>query len=887
MFSLALLELPCALTLATTLSLAPAPSLTEPELSPGTRYDPAIPTPRAVLGHDFGEEITSPEGIVDYLEALAAAAPERARLVEYARTWEGRPLVVLVVASAERIAHLDEVKRGMQRLADPRLLAPGEADRLIAELPVVVWLLHAVHGDEISSSDAALAEAYHLLAARDSDDVAAVLREAVVLIDPLENPDGRARFLLRHLLDRAAAPDPDPAAAEHDEPWPSGRSNHYLFDMNRDWFAQSQPETAGRTRLYLEWFPQVAVDLHEMGAQSTYYFAPPAAPLNRLFRESQVRWLEAFGRANAERFDQRGFPYFVREQFDSFYPGYGESWPMFHGAVGMTFEMASASGLLYRRSDDTLLSYRQGVVEHFTAAIETAVTAARHRADLLRDFHRFRQAAIDEAVGGGLRAYVLTTSSDPPRAERLARLLLAQGIEVGRARQATRVGERDLPAGSLVVDLAQPAGTMARVLLDPDTPMDRAFVDEQERRRQKRLPEQFYDVTGWSLPALFDVEAVASERPVAATPIDATPDNSPPTPPLLPPARVAYLVPWGGATAAAVVEALGEGLRAHSADRSFTLGGRSFPPGTTIFRLAENPADLAAKLSVLAAKWGIEVVATDTGFPEAGISLGSNEVVTLRLPRVLLAWDQPTVSSSAGWTRFVLERRFGQRVTAVRTRALRGLDFTRFDVLILPAGDYSQELGPGEVARLRAWVQSGGVLITLAEASRWATRTESKLLETSTELRDGRPEVQATETPGAPPEPEPQPFDLEQALEPERELPPSTPGALLRVELDTEHWLAAGSDGEIQAVVSGRRVFTPISYDHGSNVGLYAGEERLVVSGLVWPEAQAALARKTFLLHQPIGEGHLIAFAEDPNFRAFAPATELLFLNAVLLGPSH
>jgi hypothetical protein len=346
-------------------------------VSPGTSYDPVVPTLEGVLGHAVGAEISSPAEIRTYLEALAAAAPDRTRLVTYAHSEEGRPLQVLVVSGRERMARLEETRAGLQALAHPARLGPGEAESLVEGLPVVVWLLHAVHGDEVSSSDAALALAYHLLAARDDPAVDLVRREALVLIDPLQNPDGRARFLAYHRLARAASPDAEPMAAEHDEPWPGGRTSHYLFDMNRDWFAQTQPETRGRLAVFLEWFPQVVADLHEMGGESTYYFAPPAAPLNPRFVESQRGWLEVLGRAIADRFDGMGVPYFVRETFDSFYPGYGETWPMLHGAVGMTFEQASAGGLVWRREDGTRVTYADGVRHHFVAALTTAEEAAR------------------------------------------------------------------------------------------------------------------------------------------------------------------------------------------------------------------------------------------------------------------------------------------------------------------------------------------------------------------------------------------------------------------------------------------------------------------------------------------------------------------------------
>ena len=227
-------------------------------LWPGTTYDPAIPTLKAVLGHEHGEAISTPDDIGRYLEALAKAAPDRTRLVEYARSWEGRPLRYLVVGSPARLGKLDEVKRGLQTLAS----GAAEADRLLEELPVVVWLIHGVHGNEISSADAALAEAYHLLAARNNADVDITLRDAIVLIDPMQNPDGRQRFVTSNLLGRGPEPDPNPQSAEHDEPWPGGRVNHYLFDMNRDYFSLSQRETQGRVKTMLEWYPQVVVDLH-------------------------------------------------------------------------------------------------------------------------------------------------------------------------------------------------------------------------------------------------------------------------------------------------------------------------------------------------------------------------------------------------------------------------------------------------------------------------------------------------------------------------------------------------------------------------------------------------------------------------------------------------
>jgi hypothetical protein len=857
------------------------------QLLSGTKYDPAIPTLKSVVGHEPGEEISTPEQIGRYLEALTKAAPDRTRLVQYATSWEGRPLHYLIVGSRERIARLDEIRRGMQALG----AGAADADRLIAELPVVVWLIHGVHGNEISSGDAALQEAYHLLAARDSAATDLSLRETLVIIDPMQNPDGRHRFIAGNLFARAMEPDAEPSSAEHDEPWPGGRSNHYLFDMNRDYFSMSQLETRGRVKVLLEWFPQVVVDLHEMGGNSTYYFAPPADPINPQITEAQRRWLTEFGKENAAEFDRKGFGYFVREVYDAFYPGYGDSWPVFHGAIGMTYEQASARGLSFRRQDGTLLTYKDAVTHHFTAAVTTVATAARNRERLLRDFLEYRRSATKLGMQG-TREYHIPPGVDPSRLDRLGRLLAAQGIRVKRAEDQFQSGSRPLPRGTLIVPLAQPAGRLVRNLLDPDTRMDDAFLKEQDRRRRERLPDQIYDVTAWSLPLAFDVEVIPSERvsAVRATEVTDKPADTP-SPSAAPPA-IGFLMPWGVAAAATAVEALHEGVRIQSADDAFTHGGRQYPTGTAFIRFADQPEGATAKLQAIARRHGAELVPIRETWTEAGISLGSGQVVRLSAPRVLLAWDSPTSSLSAGWARYVLERRFGQRVTAVRVSTLQNFDMRNYDVLVLPSASYN--FSEEAVRRLKDWIRSGGTLVTIADASRWAARDRVGLLSTDTLLRDGSPERERTEgqsstpsTSGQKPDAAAKPFEYEKAIQPEQERPENLAGAMLRVKLDRNHWVTAGLDGEIQAVVEGSRVFAPLKLDAGRNVGVYETSDRLVAAGLVWKEAQPLLAQRAFLMHQPTGNGHVFAFAEDPNYRAFTEATELLFINAVLLSKAH
>ena len=338
-----------ALLLVSVLSGVPAASAQE--LWPGATHDPRIPTLKAVTGHEIGQEISTPEEISIYLKALADAAPDRTRLIEYARTFEGRPLHVLVIGSPAHMARLDEIKAGLGRLADPRTLAAGEDDRLVAELPVVVWLMHAVHGNEISSSDAGLAEAYHLLAATGDRVVESILRETLVLIDPLENPDGRARFVFQNRFGRAVDPDPERLSAEHDEPWPGGRSNHYLFDMNRDWFApvaagDPRPRARG-ARLSPPGGRRPARDgrRQHLLLRSA---SRPDQPVHHARRCTGSRRSAAPTRRASTSAASR---YFTREVYDSFYPGYGDRGRCYQGAIGMTYEQASARGLALKRDD--------------------------------------------------------------------------------------------------------------------------------------------------------------------------------------------------------------------------------------------------------------------------------------------------------------------------------------------------------------------------------------------------------------------------------------------------------------------------------------------------------------------------------------------------------
>ncbi|MGH7597976.1 MAG: M14 family metallopeptidase, partial [bacterium] len=766
------------------------------EFYPSARYNPAIPTLEQIVGHKWGEKITMPHEVEKYIHQLAEVS-KNVRLVKYGESWEGRSLCYLIVASEQNLARIDDIKAGMQKLADPRQVTPVEADRLISSLPAVTWLAYGVHGNEISSTDAALLTAYHLVASQNDTLAQLVLQNSVVIIDPMENPDGRDRFITYFRQTTGRWPDSDQQAAEHREMWPSGRSNHYLFDMNRDWFALTQLETQGRVKAFLEWYPQVFVDLHEMGSNSTYYFAPPADPLNPEMPPSQILMLQKYGRNNAKWFDRMKFDYFTREVFDSFYPGYGEGWPIFNGSVGMTYEQASSRGLVVKRNDETTMHYRDTVQHHFIASLSTAETSAKNRAEVLRYFYEYRRSAIEEGKIGEIKEYLIVPGNDPNRAAKLANLLKTQGVEVKKAAAAFpnrrvedyyggAVQTKNFPEGTFIVSLAQPAKRLAKTLMEKHVAMDNKFIQEQLRREKKRLDHQFYDVTGWSLPLLYDVEcyrardaSIGNFSLLGSEAVNARQIFGGK-------AQLAYLIPWGAnAVAKALASLHRQDIRVFSTDMEFTLNGRKYPRGTLIVKVKDNPDNLHETLAEIAKTENLEIIATNSSWVDDGVNFGSGNVQFLEKPKIVLAYNTPASSLSVGWTRYLIEQAYGYPVTIIHTNQLSGADLSKYNVLILPDafGSYDRELGEGDA--IKDWVRAGGTLITYGNATQWLTGEKVGLLATSRELKGGKADKEEKkDKPEKKEENKPditKPFDVEKEIQPEKELPIETPGAIVRI----------------------------------------------------------------------------------------------------------
>ncbi len=841
-------------------------------------FDPAIPTLTATAGHAPGSRITSPDQAYAYLEALAAAAPDRAKLVQYATSWEGRPLYYLVLSAPANIARLDAIK------ADMADIAAGRAGNGTA-LPVT-WLAYGVHGNEISSTDAALMTAYHLLAAKDDARAAKIMAQTILVIDPMQNPDGRARFVNNFLASTGIVADADRQAAEHDEPWPSGRVNHYMFDLNRDWFTLSQPETRGKVAAIRQWNPVVVVDLHEMGGDETYFFSPAAQPFSPNLTPAQIRAYELIGRYNAAAFDARGEPYFTREVYDLFYPGYGDTWNAHQGAIGSTYEQGSSRGLVWKRRDGTELTYADTVANHFTASLATAAAVADNPQKFLADFAAYRAANAGGAAGKG--SYVIDLGKRRWNAERLGRRLAAQGITVLRREDATSICGKSYPAGYLAVPQAQPAARLIRSLLDRDTPLPPDFLAEQERRRSVDLPHELYDVTAWSVGPMAGVEvalcnaAVSGDVMAADTPIAAKAEGS---------GSFAVAVPWTDSGQARLVTlALREGIEGRVTDRAFTAGGREFPRGTVVFPAGANTPEKMARLMALAGEVGAQTVALDSGWVESGPNLGSERFVRLTVPRVAVAWDDGVSPLSAGSLRYVLEQRIGLPVTPIRTARLGRADLGEYDVVLVPEGDPSAVLGEGGQRNLRSFVQRGGVLVAIGDSLETFSSGDNPLLAVKREAALGRdPAAAEDKDKGALAEAIAIASDAEyrEAIKDQAALPDTLPGALLNVAGEPDHFLSAGYDSGAVVLATGTQIFTPLGRHKGVNVMRFAAPGNLIASGYVWEENRRQLAYKPYLMAQPQGRGLVIGFAHDPSTRAYLEGLDLLIANAVLVAPSR
>ena len=818
----------------------------------------ALLSPAAFLGYELGERFTPHHRVLDYYEHVAARAPG-VRLEPYGESYEGRPLVVAYVTAPERVGRLDGVRQANLRLVE------GTSDPAdVGAVPALVWLSYNVHGNESVSTEASMAT-LHALADPNNQEAQAWLEDAVAVLDPCLNPDGRERYVQWYRQTRGAQPNADPAAREHEEPWPGGRTNHYYFDLNRDWAWGVQQETRARLALYQRWMPHVHVDFHEQSVDAPYYFAPAAEPFHERITDWQRDFQTTIGQNHARYFDERGWLYFTRERFDLFYPAYGDTWPTFNGAIGMTYEQAGSgrAGLAVQTAEGDTLTLGERVEHHHTTGLSTVEAAADRRAELVRQFAAYFERARTSPEGP-YKTYVVKATNEPDRLQALAAYLDEQGIAYGwadSARSATgfsyRTGETgpaDVAPGDLVVSAYQARSTLAQTLFEPEA----ALADSLT-----------YDVTAWALPYAYDLNAYALRERIGKPAPERTSRPEPARTSALPERPYAYLLEWQSlADVRFLSRVLQAGVRARFAERPFTTGGRPYPAGTLVLTRRGNEA-LGERFDQIvreaADALGQPLHAATSGFVTSGPDFGSSDVRHLEKPRVAVLSGRGVSAYALGEVWHFFDQQIGYPVTLLDAAGFRVADVRGYDVLVLPSGSYGDVLTPECLADLRGWVRAGGRLVVMERAI------------SSFAGQDGFG-IRSKENGGA------RADSLAQRRYADRDrraISADVPGSVHRVEMDPTHPLAFGL-GETYPTLK-RSDDAYAFLEEGWNVGVLGEGGGRPVSGFAGYEAQQRLPETLVFGVEELGRGRVVYLVDNPLFRGFWHGGKLVFANAVFL----
>ncbi|MEE9167850.1 MAG: M14 metallopeptidase family protein [Candidatus Neomarinimicrobiota bacterium] len=902
----------------------PAPGLGDYDLpfySDGT-YEPDVLSPDEFLGFALGSRPVTHREVTSYFEYLAEALPN-ATLNTYGHTYEGRKLIYLTITSERNGPDLEIIQKNITLLADPRKLKNEQIARKIIETsPAIAWMGYAIHGDELSSTDAALQLAYQLLAG--NDEVSEKIRNnLVVCIDPLQNPDGRTRFLTQFTQFSSALPNTDVQSLQHRGVWPWGRGNHYLFDLNRDWFALVHPETRGKVKAMLSWHPQFVVDCHEMGAFDTYLFDPPREPFNPFLPHNIRRWWDIFAKDQAAAFDHYGWSYYTREWNEEMYPGYGSSWPIYTGAVGILYEQAGVDGSQVKRPDGTILTYREAVHHQFISSLANLETAADHREELLEDYYSQKV----EASGAGRTktrnaAFLFPPGTHPTRQERFAEVLTLQGIEVEMSKESfkvrgalsangTEARELTLPQRTLIVWLNQPNRNLVEAILTFDVRFNTDFLETQRKSRLKHGRSEIYDVTGWSLAVAYDSEAYFSEAVPDVGTVLFLPSGekggiegkSP---------KVGYLFSGDDERALmALVPLMEKGVKVWCARKPFEVEGREFPKGSFLIRISANREVDEEALETIAKDAGIVMYGINEGLVTGGPDLGGREFQLLTHPRIALVGGSPVSTYEFGAVWHLLDSRMAIPVSTLDISTLSRTDLDKYNVLLLPSvwggpGTYKRLLGDVGIGNLKDWIKDGGTLVAMGSATAFLADTSSGLssvrqkrqvLKKLPEYEEGLRASKEAESPqvdslavweGKMPEEKekasptvPDRSEVERRDELARKLSPQ--GVIMKVELDEEHWLGFGCGNEVPVTVN--TSFAYLAKGSVEVAGRLADRDLVRLSGLLWPEARERWSETVWASREGMGKGQMILFATQPNFRAYFHGSERMLLNALLLGP--
>jgi hypothetical protein len=824
-------------------------------------YDATIPTPEDILGHELGEAPVRHHKLVEYITAVANLS-DRLTVETIGYSHERRPILFVVATSPSNHARLDEIRE--QHIA---LTEPQTGSTVSPDMPVVTWLNYGVHGAEASGMDASLPFIYYLAAAQ-SPELDRILDESVVLVTAIFNPDGHNQRIAWLDAYGGQRTNGDPAHMEHGYSWQFARTNHYWFDLNRQWLLLTQPEPRAWMKKWHEWRPNLTVDYHEMSGGQTYYFHPGVATrTNPLAPDEAERLMAETARTSEAFLDAEGRLYFHGEDFDNFYIGKGSTFPLINGGVGMLYEAAATLG----RELDTqhgLRTNRENIRKHFRTSIASIQAGARLRPDYLRYQKSFYDSALREAAAYPTKAWVVSAQGDPARLHFFADLLNYHRIETHRlGREISVNGDTYRPDDSLVVPFTQPQHRLIRSVFETI----REFEDTT-----------FYDVSTWTLPAAFGLQnAALSSRDVRGGVVGE--EFSPPAPSAAIPesSNYGYAFEWGGYYAPrALQRVLEAGLLASVATKSFTAMTSSGPVELArgsiqvpFDRQAKSRDDILEVMREIASEDGVTVHSLTSGRSvtgTAGVDLGGPSFRPLKQPNVLLVAGNEINLYDAGEIWHLLDVRMNMPVTLRDRDGFAGIKWDDYTHIVFPHGDYD-DFEPEFADRLRLWVAEGGTLIGMRNAAPWVRATTLDWVDPeSDEALAAEPEEDDEEEPA-----ERSPYSEKRSQEANKVVG----GAIFSADLDNTHPLGFGYDR--RNIYLHKNYKEPMAPTNNPWATVIAYDEKPAFSGFVSADNEEALAGTPALIADRAGAGTIILFADNPNFRGYWYGTNKLFLNAL------
>ncbi|MEZ2414674.1 M14 family metallopeptidase [Muriicola sp. E247] len=803
-------------------------------------FNQDIPSPEEFLGYGIGERHTRHDLIVAYFKKLAELSP-RVSFAEYGKTHEGRILSILTISTPENLANITELKRQHLAFTDPSTNASNYND-----VPVFINLAYNVHGNEPSSSEAALLTAY-TFAASEAGEIIKYLNESVIFIDPTINPDGRDRHTQWANSYQGSPLVADPQDAEHDEYWPGGRTNHYWFDLNRDWLLAINPESRGKLTWYHQWYPNVVTDFHEMGSQSSYFFEPMKAngSLNPIMpKENYVDLNNMFGAYFAKALDSIGSLYFTKEVFDGTYPGYGSSYPDLQGGLGLLFEQASSRGHKQTTAFGEI-TFPFTIRNQYTSSITTVRAAVENKTYLRKYQQDFFKSALSRASASKIKGYTFGDDYDQNRVKAFIDKLLLHKVKVFQN------GDK-----SFFVPTRQPQYRMVQTVFETYS---------------KYRDSVFYDASAWSLANFYNINYKVASRETQGTPVTAVDQLSTVTP--VGRSEYAYLVDWDDYNAPAVLHHLkSEGLVVSSSFRSFSsttnAGNKSFNYGTLLIPVKLQKKDSGEVFRILSEaqqKYQVPMYAVNTGYNLSGIDLGSRFVRPVTKPKAAMLIGEGVRSYEAGEIWHLLDTRVHMPITKIPIRNFRRVNLDKYNTLVMVSGSYSFD--DKGLEKIKEWVEKGNTLITIGTASKWAI--DKKLVKESLVSEEKDSTAVAERKPYG---------DAGENLGKE-----SVGGIIVQTELDLTHPLGFGYRKALLPVYKNNTVWLKPSKNEYSTVAQYA-DNPLIDGFITDKNRDKFLKNSASLIVSPIGGGRVVMFADNPNFRGSWYGTNRLFLNALFLG---